>query len=480
MVALKKILENIDYQILQGDINVEFNDFQYDSRKINNNDIFICIKGFQSDGHNFIDMAIKNGATIIICEDEVDLSNRNVVVIKVLNTRKILADISSVFYNYPWKNFNLIGITGTNGKTTITYLTQSILNLNNEKIGVIGTIENRIGDKIIKTERTTPESKELQKLFSDMVDENVSSCVMEVSSHALDLYRVGSVEFDIAVFTNLSQDHLDYHETMQKYKEAKSLLFKNATNSVINIDDESGEYMVSKALGNIMTYGIDKPCDLQAFNIKFSPFGSEFSVNYKGEIFDINISTPGRFSVYNALGAIGVCLFLNIPIDIIIEGLGNNKGVAGRFQSVVSKKGVQIVVDYAHTPDGLENILKTAREFVKGDIITVFGCGGDRDKTKRPIMGEIACKYSDMIFITSDNPRTENPENILKDIEKGISKDIDYEMVIDRKKAIEKAVLIAKKDDFVVVAGKGHENYQIFAEETIHFDDMEEVMKVLG
>lgn len=479
MIALQNILKGVQYNVLQGNVNISINNLQYDSRKVNKDDLFICIKGFQSDGHKFVDMAIEKGATVIIAEDDIKVSNETTV-IKVSDTRKTLADISSAFYDYPWKKLDLIGITGTNGKTTTTYLIQSILNSYNKKVGVIGTIENRIGDKVIKAERTTPESKELQELFCNMVEEQVSHCVMEVSSHALDLHRVGAMDFDVAVFTNLSQDHLDYHETMEKYKEAKSILFKNATKSVINIDDEAGEYMLKNCKGSTISYGIEKNCDLKATNIKFSALGSKFCINYKNEIFDVEIATPGKFSVYNALGAIGACIFLGISIDTIIEGLKNNKGVAGRFQSVVSDSGVQIVVDYAHTPDGLENILKTAREFVKGDIITVFGCGGDRDKTKRPIMGEVAGKYSDIAIITSDNPRTEDPIAITKDVEVGmILTNTNYEIIIDRKEAIKNAIERAKENDLVIIAGKGHENYQIFKDETIHFDDMEEVMKLL-
>lgn len=484
MQKLSNIFQNIKYEILQSNKNIEnieIKDFHYDSRKLSENDMFICIKGLQSDGHDFVPMAIQKGAKVIVCENDLLCTvSEDIVVIKVADTRKSLAEIASIYYGEAWKKLDLVGVTGTNGKTTITYLVQSILDLYDKKTGVIGTIENKIGDRVIKTERTTPESRELQELFSDMVNEDVTHCVMEVSSHALDLHRVASIDFEVGVFTNLSQDHLDYHETMENYKEAKSILFKNSKKSVINIDDNAGEFMKSMAKGEVITYSIDNPSDLQAKNIEFFPNGSKFELAYKGESFCVDINTSGRFSVYNALGAIGACLSLGVPMDIIIKGLKNNQGVAGRFQSVISENGVQIVVDYAHTPDGLENVLKTAKEFVVGNIISVFGCGGDRDRTKRPLMGEVGGNNSDFVIITSDNPRTENPESIAKDVEEGVLKTgVEYEVILDRKNAITKAIAMAKNGDFVMVAGKGHENYQIFHDRTIDFDDMEEVKNVL-
>lgn len=480
MLDLKDLIKYISYEILQGDLNKLISGFQYNSQKVEKDNLFVCVKGFQSDGHKFASMAVEKGACAIICERELEFNvPSNVTVIKVENSRKTLSYISTAFYENPWEKLKMIGVTGTNGKTTITYLVEGILNLYNKKVGVIGTIENKIGEKIIPTERTTPEAKELQELFSLMVEEKVSHCVMEVSSHALHLHRVGAMKFDVGVFTNLSQDHLDYHENMENYKNAKAILFENSLCSVINIDDEVGEFMLEKAFKNTLTYSINKPSQLKAKNIEFSSSGTKFDLEYDNKEFEIKIATPGKFSVYNSLGAIGACIFLGIPMEIIIESLGNNKGVAGRFQSITSADGVQVVVDYAHTPDGLENILKTAKEFTKGKIITVFGCGGDRDKTKRPLMGKVASENSDYIIITSDNPRGENPELIAKDVENGFLKESEYEIILERQKAIEKAIKMGNENDIIIIAGKGHENYQIFKDETIHFDDMEEVKKIL-
>ena len=479
---LKELLCNIEYELIKGNINSEFNKIEYDSRKINGNDIFVCIKGFNTDGHKYALSSIKSGASIIICENNIkEISNENITIIKVNNTRKALAYISSRYYNNPSEKMNIIGVTGTNGKTTTTFLIKSVLDKIEHKTGIIGTIENRIGDKVIQTERTTPESLELQQLLKNMYDEDCNDVVMEVSSHALDLNRVDYVNYNIGIFTNLTQDHLDYHITMDNYRAAKSILFENCEKSVINIDDKSGEYMIKKAKGSVLTFGIDNDADIKAENIIIDADGVNFEICYKNKKYSVKINTPGKFSIYNALGAIGACIFMNIDINIIIKAISENKGVNGRFQTIKNKKGFNVIVDYAHTPDGLENILKTTKEFVKGNIITVFGCGGDRDKTKRPIMGEIAGIYSDYCVITSDNPRTENPDLILDDIEVGIKKtNSDYIKIVDRKEAINYTINMAKKDDVIIIAGKGHENYQIFADKTIHFDDVEEVKKAFG
>lgn len=475
-MKLSTLLQNIDYTILQGDKNIDINAPAYDSRKVQKGDLFVCITGFQTDGHKYVQNAIQSGAIAILCEKEIEI-DKSITVIKTENTRKALALLSINYFENPCKDMNMIGVTGTNGKTTTTYLIQSILNRINHKVGVIGTIENRIGDVVLHADRTTPESFELQKLLHEMKQQQVNDVVMEVSSHSLDLHRVDGIEYDIAIFTNLTQDHLDYHKTMENYKIAKSLLFQRSNASVINMDDEAGEFMKQNAKGRIITFGIDTPADLQAKEINISADGASFTLCFEQKQYPIFLHTPGRFSIYNALGAIGACLFLDIPMEDIIAGLEQNKGVSGRFQ-IIKGKRANAIVDYAHTPDGLENILKTAKEFVKGNIITVFGCGGDRDKTKRPIMGEIAGKLSNYCIITSDNPRTENPAAILDDIEKGMKKtNCSYIKMVDRRAAICYAATHAIKGDLIVIAGKGHENYQIFADKTIHFDDVEEIKK---
>ena len=480
-MKVEKILHDIEYKLIQGSVETEFEKIEYDSRKVSKGDAFVCVTGFKTDGHNYVESAIKSGATVIFCERELENIDESVTVIQFENTRKALAHISAEYYGRPSERMNVIGVTGTNGKTTTTFLVKSILDKIGHKTGIIGTIENRIGDRIIATERTTPESLELQELFKTMADEGCQDVVMEVSSHALDLHRVDDIRFNVGIFTNLTQDHLDYHVTMENYKKAKGLLFERCLASVVNIDDEAGEYMVSVSKGKVITFAIDKNADLKAEDIHISADGVEFKLEYDGKEYPVSLNTPGKFSIYNALGAIGACILMGIDMDTIISGLKENKGVNGRFQTVRSKRGFNAIVDYAHTPDGLENILKTAKEFVKGRIITVFGCGGDRDRTKRPIMGEIAGIYSDYCIITSDNPRTEDPVQILDDVEPGTKKSgCDYTKIVDRGEAIKYAIDMAKEGDVVIVAGKGHENYQIFADKTIHFDDVEEVKKAFG
>ncbi len=480
-MELKKLLAGVSYEVLQGNLTTEVKKIEYDSRKITKGDVFVCVTGFQTDGHKFGAKAVENGASALICEHMPEGVGEEVVVIQVKNAREALALLAVQYYNEPSKKMHVIGVTGTNGKTTTTYLIKSVLDRIGKKVGVVGTIENRIGDRVLHTERTTPESKELQELLDTMVKEDVTHVVMEVSSHSLDLHRVDGISYEIGIFTNLTQDHLDYHKTMENYKDAKSKLFERAEKSVINLDDAAGSFMKDKANGQVLTIAVEKDADLQAKDIVISAEGTDFSLTWAGEIFHVHLSTPGRFSVYNALGAIGACLLLGISMEDIIAGLQDNHGVAGRFQAVRSKKGYQAVVDYAHTPDGLDNILQTAREFAKGRIITIFGCGGDRDKTKRPIMGEIAGNGSDYCIITSDNPRTEDPFTILNEVEAGMKKTLcPYDKIADRKEAILEGAKMAKAGDVIIIAGKGHENYQIFKDCTIHFDDMEEIRKAFG
>ena len=480
-MKLLHLLNGLDFDVIQGNSSVNIARVQYDSRKVGQGDVFVCIEGFQTDGHQYAAQAAKQGANVLITQKELSGIPENLTVIRVENTRHALAVASANFFDNPTKMLNMIGVTGTNGKTTITYLIKSVLDSIGHKVGVVGTIENRIGDKVLHTERTTPESLELQELLCAMRKESVQDVVMEVSSHSLDLHRVDGIDYQIGIFTNLTQDHLDYHKTIENYKIAKSLLFRRSNASVINIDDVAGEFMISKASGKVITYAIDKPADLQAKDIAITADGVTFNLLYQGNLYTIYLHTPGRFSIYNALGAIGACILMDISMDIIAKGLKNIEGVSGRFQTVKSRRGFNAIVDYAHTPDGLENILNTAREFTSGSIITIFGCGGDRDRTKRPIMGEIAGKLSNYCIITSDNPRTENPEAILGDVEVGVKKTAcAYKKLADRREAIRAGVKYGKPGDVLVIAGKGHENYQIFPDKTIHFDDVEEVKLAFG
>ena len=479
-MKLGQLIKNINCKIVQGCADTEVNAVQYDSRKVGRGDLFVCITGFQTDGHKYAKSAIEKGASVIVAEHMAEgMENSGAAIVITENTRKALALISAAYYDNPSEKINVIGVTGTNGKTTTTYLIKTILDSLGYKTGVIGTIGNMIGKRTLHADRTTPESLELQELFSEMSGEGVSFAVMEVSSHSLALDRATGVKYSTVIFTNLTQDHLDYHKTMENYMKAKGILFSMAEKAVINIDDAAGAYMRSVAKGLVMTTGIEsESADLRAENISVTAEGVSYTLDYEGRQYPVKLNIPGRFSIYNSLGAIGACLLNGIKMEDILKGLSLNEGVPGRFQSVPNNLGITAIVDYAHTPDGLENILETAHEFAKGRIITVFGCGGDRDRTKRPIMAEIVGKLSDFAIITSDNPRTENPASILDDVEVGmIPTKCPYHKIVDRREAINEAIRMARKDDVVIIAGKGHEDYQIFADKTIHFDDVEEVKK---
>lgn len=478
-MKLKSILYNIKYELISGDLNTEITNINYDSREVKGGGLFFCIEGYKSDGHKFIGKAVENGAAAIVCT-KVPKEMPNCTVIKVYDGRKAMAVLGANFYGNPTEKLKLIGITGTNGKTTSTYMMKSMLESSGYKVGLIGTIANYIGNKKIESHRTTPESIELQKLFKDMVDSGIEYCVMEVSSHSLYLDRVYGINFREGIFTNLTRDHLDFHKTFENYYQAKMILFKNSKNSIINIDDKYGERVFKDSSNNKITYGLSENADLRAENLKMSSRGTEFDLSYKGSKEHVKINIPGKYNVYNALGSAAACLNEGISMERVKEGLKNLSSVPGRCEIVTnsSKVSFDVVLDYAHTPDGLEKVLKAAREFTRGRLIAVFGCGGDRDKTKRPIMGEIGTKLSDTAIITSDNPRSEEPGEIIKDIVKGIKND-NYVIVENRKEAIKKALLMAKKDDVIVLAGKGHENYQILKDKTIHFDEKEIVSEYI-
>lgn len=477
-MKLRGLLKNIEYEVLQGNEDINISNIQYDSRKVTEDNLFVCIVGFSVNGHDYARKAVEQGAKALLVQENISIIDKNITIIKVDNTRKVIAYIADRYYNHPSNKFRLIGITGTNGKTSTTFLTKSILEDYEKKTGVIGTIENRIGDEILKATRTTPESLDLQELFYNMVQKNVNDVVMEVSSHSLDLHRVDACKFDVGVYTNLTLDHLDFHKTMENYRDAKLKLFRMCKTGVINLDDEYGSYMIeNSSCSNYITYGIDNDkADLNAINLNINLTGVKFDVIYNNTTYNLTLVTPGKFSVYNALAAMGACIALNVPMDIIIKGLKNNKGIKGRFQSFSSNRGYNVIVDYAHAPDGLLNVLKSIKEFAKGRIITVFGCGGDRDTSKRPVMGNIAGEYSDYCIITSDNPRTENPLAILDEIEQGIIETkCQYVKVVDRKEAIHNALSMAKEKDIILIAGKGHEDYQVLHDKVIHFDDAEVV-----
>ncbi|MBP5426402.1 MAG: UDP-N-acetylmuramoyl-L-alanyl-D-glutamate--2,6-diaminopimelate ligase [Clostridiales bacterium] len=477
-MLLVKLIEGLQIQEFKGSVDIDVEGIACDSRKARNNGIFVCIDGYKVDGHNFIDNAIQNGAKVIFVQKDVK-NYDNVTIIKVTDTRYALAYISNIFYGMPSKDLNMIGITGTKGKTTTTYMIKSILEKNKRKVGLIGTIMNKIGDCELPASRTTPESLDLQALLCDMKDQSVSDVVMEVSSHALELSRVEKVAFNIGAFTNLSQDHLDFHETFDNYLNAKIKLFSLCDMGVVNIDSEYGPKVVQKSKCKVYTYGIRNNADFVACNIK--TYSDKVVFDVKSDIINesIEVNVPGIFSVYNALCAISITALMGIEPSAIKAGL-SDVVVPGRAEIVEANDEYTVMIDYAHSPDSLKNILETVKGYKKGRLVSVFGCGGDRDKAKRPMMGEISGRLADFTIITSDNPRTEDPDVIVKEIEAGI-KNItkEYITITDRKDAIKYAIENHKKNDIIVLAGKGHETYQIFKDKTIHFDEREVVRDII-
>lgn len=478
-MKLTSILKGVSYEVISGKAEVEVNNIQYDSRKLKENDLFVCIEGYSTDGHKYIKNAIEKKVSAIICT-KVPEEIQECTIIKVEDSRKTLARLAANYYDHPEKKLKLIGITGTNGKTTSTYMMKKILENSGKKLGLIGTIANYIGEEKLESERTTPESLELFELFNKMVERGVEYCVMEVSSHSLYLNRVYGIEFKEGIFTNLTQDHLDFHKTFENYYNAKLILFKNSVNSIINIDDEYGTRVIKDVSGKKFTYAIDKDADLKADNIVLHSRGIEFDMHYLKEKVHVKLNIPGRYNVYNALGSAAACLLEGIGLNEVKEGLEALKAVPGRCEAVETniKLDFDILIDYAHTPDSLMKILKTAREFTNNKLISVFGCGGDRDGLKRPIMGEVGTSLSDIAVITSDNPRSEEPMKIIDDIIKGTKTD-NYIVIENRREAIKKAISIAEKGDVIVIAGKGHEDYQVLKEGKIHFDEREVIAEIL-
>ncbi len=485
-MKLDELIEYLDYKDLINFKNIDITGISYNSQTTKKGDIFVCLVGEHTDGHEFAQNAIDAGAAALLVERKVEGTKIPQVVVK--STRHKIADIADRFYSSPSKGINLIGITGTNGKTTVTHLIQKIFEENGQKCALIGTLGYKLtsNGEYRDAKHTTPQAPELQATLRMIKDvEKIDNVVMEVSSHALDQNRVGGCRFNGAVLTNLTQDHLDYHITMDNYFEAKALLFKHLNEgdfAVINADDEYGERFLGVVPDGVRkyTYGVKNDADVQAKDINFSLNGAEFTLTENGQEHKVNLHMNGMFSVYNVLAAVTASLAMGIDIEVALKALENVHGVAGRFEVVVKKP--LVIVDYAHTPDGLENVLKSAREITPpdGKLICLFGCGGDRDATKRPKMGAIAEKLADKIVITSDNPRSEDPQIIITDIIAGL-KSVNTEDVIvepDRGTAIGLLKTIANNNDVVVIAGKGHEDYQILKDRTIHFDDREEAKKI--
>ena len=481
-MRLLEIISDCEIINSRGDLNIEVNEIRYDSRSVQNGDMFIAVVGYKTDGHSYIASAIDNGAKVIVIEDgklDISLIKEDIVVITTSNSRRFMAMAACNFYNHPSRDFKLVGITGTKGKTTTSYMIKSILEKAGRKVGLIGTIANMIGDKEVEASRTTPESVDLQRLFRQMADEDCDVVVMEVSSHALYLDRVYGSAFDMGVFTNLSEDHLDFHKTFDNYLAAKAILFTMCKEGFVNVDDMYSKKLMDMATCPITTYGIDNNPFVSARDIIITNTYSDFKISMNRTIQRIKVPIPGRFTVYNALAAICVTAKLGASIDAMISGL-EVVSVPGRSEIVPSTRDFVVMVDYAHTPASLEGILKAVKTYTRGRIICVFGCGGDRDPFKRPMMGEISGKLADFTFITSDNPRTEDPAKIIGQIEEGIKKTKgEYKLVQNRKKAIEQAIRRARKNDLVLIAGKGHETYQEINGVKNHFDDREVAANVL-
>ena len=475
-MKLKELLKDIAVLACTADPEVEIENIHYDSRKVTTDSLFVAISGFASDGNRFIPMALSKGAVAVVTAKKPEA---DVPYILVESDRMALAQLGCNFYGHPAKDMTMIGVTGTNGKTSTTLLLKQVLEKTiGARVGLIGTMANMVGDEVIPTERTTPESFELQGLFARMRYAGCTHVVMEVSSHAVTLDRIGGVHFDIAAFTNLTEDHLDFHKTMDAYCDAKAELFRRCDKAVINTDDSYAFRFLDAAACPVLTTAVSANADLQAKNVELLSDG----IRYLVDGVSVHVPIPGRFTVYNTLTVLGIARQLGISLADAAKALETVEGVRGRIE-VVPTPGTEytVLIDYAHTPDGLENVLSSVRDFCRGRIISVFGCGGDRDPIKRPIMGEIGVKLADFAVITSDNPRTEAPMAIIEDILKGVKKEHgEYIVVEDRRTAIRYAMDIAKKDDIIVLAGKGHETYQDIGGVKLHLDEREEVAAYLA
>lgn len=448
-----------------------------DSRNVKPGFAFVCINGSLSDGHNFAQSANEKGAAVIIAERDLGLENQ----IVVEDTHAAYADMCAKWFGNPADKLKLIGVTGTNGKTSVTYMLKKILEALGHKVGLIGTIQNMICDEVIATQNTTPNAYDLNSLFSLMVAKGCTYAIMEVSSHALDQCRVYNLDFEVAMFTNLTQDHLDYHITMENYLNAKKKLFKMCKIALINSDDEYATKLMEGLECKVVTYSAGNDSTYSAKAIKYRPECVDYEFVSDVDINHVKVYTGGKFTVYNSLCALACAVELGYPIKDAALALRELKGVKGRAEVVPCDKGFTIIIDYAHTPDGLKNILTTFRECEKNRLTVLFGCGGDRDKTKRPIMGSVASRYADNIIVTSDNPRSEEPSEIIKDILVGLDGTHRPVKVIENRiEAIKYAVATAQKNDIIVLAGKGHETYQILKEGTIHLDEREVVAEALA
>lgn len=455
-------------------LNPEINNVTDDSRKVRNASVFVCIKGNKIDGHEFARKAIERGAAVVICDHDVGIKNS----IIVENTRKAYAVMCANFYGNCHKQMKMIGVTGTNGKTTTSFIIKSILEENGYKVGVIGTVEILIGSEKYPSEYTTPDPAVLHRYIYMMKMAGCDVCIMETSSQALDQLRNYGINYDIGIFTNLSREHLDYHKDMDEYAEAKTALMRNSDVCIINADDGYCDLMKKNAKDKVVTYSIDAFSDYKAENVNLHHNGVAYTLKTQNGDCEVSYGVIGKFSVYNSLSALCVAFVMQLDMKRSLKAVAEMSNVKGRIERVPNERGIHILIDFAHTPDSLENVLKTVKNIYDRRLIVVFGCGGDRDKTKRPVMGQIACKYADVVYITSDNPRTEDPDRIIEDITMGLKGD-SYVKITDRTEAIKAAIVEAQPGDAIVIAGKGHENYQIIGTEKVHYDEREVIRGIL-
>ena len=470
-MKLQELLKNVAVLESTAAGNTEIREVRYDSRAVQPGDLFVAIRGYATDGHKYITKALEQGAAAVVCEE----APEGAPAIVVENSRRALAEIAANRFDHPADSMVMLGVTGTNGKTTTTYLVKHMLEDAGHKVGLIGTNQNLIGDEVVETERTTPESYELHALFARMRDAGCTHVIMEVSSHSLVLDRVHGIRFAVGAFTNLTQDHLDFHKTMEEYRKAKAILFTISDKGVINLDDPAAKAMLTDAQCPCMTFSCEKDAaDLTAKNIKLHADGVEFVATTKGELARVKLPIPGHFSVENALTALGIVLQLGLPLADAAKSLATATGVKGRVEVVPTDTDYTVLIDYAHSPDGVENVLRAVRGFARGRVVALFGCGGDRDRTKRPKMGKIAADLADFCIVTSDNPRTEDPKAIIDDILEGMKgTKTPMQVIVDRPEAIHWALAHAKKDDIIVLMGKGHETYQEVNHVKHHMDERE-------
>ncbi len=485
-MQLKTLAAGLPIRQVIGPLEREIEGIYYDSRRVQKNSLYVAVKGARVDGHQFVDQAIERGAVAIVVENPETHARATTLV--VADSRRALADLAFTFYKKPALHLKMAGVTGTNGKTTTAFLLKHICESAGLRSGLIGTVRYQIADRILPATRTTPESADLQELLAQMVNAGCKAAVMEVSSHALAQERTRGLQWDVAIFTNLTQDHLDFHRTMEDYFEAKASLFTSLTSqndkhgavSVINLDDRYGEQLV-KRLGDstpVLTYGLAQRADFRASNYRTEFGGTSFQLDAKGRSYLVRLPLIGRFNVSNALAALAAATSLGINLRDAVLSLSKAPQVPGRLEAVPAKRQFQIFVDYAHTDDALLNVLKTLRELAPRKLICVFGAGGDRDQAKRPLMGRVADQNADFSIITSDNPRKEDPLAIIEEIKKGFRSE-NYEAIPDRAEAITRAISLAQPRDIVLIAGKGHETYQEFADHTVPFDDLQVAQRAL-